>query len=184
VLCPGCARPVVQFLCDRCRASLRPAPERIVGDGLRVIAAFAHEGLARDLVHGLKYRGLLGFPWVVAGALADRVPPHPLVPVPRVLSRRLLHGVDPSLELARAISALTGIPIVRVLRPPLHAPRRPGRDHRAAPPRFRVAGPVPPQVVLVDDVVTTGGTLLAAASVVGSQKVAAAVAATVAREKR
>lgn len=147
-----------------------------------MVAAFTHEGPARDLVHELKYRGALGYARVAAAAIADRIPHLPLVPVPRVVSRKLRYGVDPAREFAAVISAITGAPVLRLLAAPLHAPRRAGGDHRRQTVRFRLVGAPPPQVILVDDVVTTGGTLLAAATSVGPDRVVMAVAANSARK--
>lgn len=155
----------------------------MIGDGLRVVAAFAHEGPARDLIHDLKYRGVLGYADLAAAVVAERVPPLPLVPIPRVLSRRLRYGADAARELARALSANTGAPVLRLLAAPVHAPRRAGGDHRAPPARFRLAGPVPSEVVVVDDVITTGGTVESAARVLGLGRVVMAVAANSARKR-
>ena len=182
-MCLACNRLSSARICDGCRCALAPAPERIVGEGLRVVAAFVHEGPAKQLVHGLKYRGVLGYADVAAAAVAHLVPPLPLVPVPRVLTRRLRYGVVPSGELAAALAALTGGPVVRLLGGPIHAPRRAGGDHGARPPRFRVVSPPPGGIILVDDVVTTGGTLVAAAGAIGPGRVVMAVAANSARKR-
>ena len=61
MICQGCHLVAGGFLCERCRSGLRPAPERILHGGIRVVAAFQHVGVARDLVLGLKYRGLTAF---------------------------------------------------------------------------------------------------------------------------
>ena len=85
-MCLACNRLSSARICDGCRCALAPAPERIVGEGLRVVAAFVHEGPAKQLVHGLKYRGVLGYADVAAAAVAHLVPPLPLVPVPPVVT--------------------------------------------------------------------------------------------------
>jgi ComF family protein len=53
-VCVGCER-VGSFLCDRCIASLKPAPLRHVPglDGVRTRAVF--DGAVREALHGLKY---------------------------------------------------------------------------------------------------------------------------------
>lgn len=158
---------------------MRTAPERILPGGLRLVAAFVHSGPARRLVHHFKYRGLPQYGELVASLLAERVPSLPLVPVPRVLSRRLRYGVDPALSLATSLSHVLGVPVLRLLGAPLHAPRRAGGDHERTVPVFRLKAESPGPVVLVDDVVTTGATLVGAARIVGQWKARTAVAANV-----
>lgn len=142
-----------------------------------MIAAFAHIGPARRLAHNLKYKGLTGYADLVAAVLAPRLAHAPLVPVPRVPTRRLKYGVDPALELAMSLSRLTGAPVVRALSPPLHAPRRAGGDHRRRVARPRLRDTTLEKLVLVDDVVTTGATLEAVVSVLGHERVLVAAAA-------
>lgn len=143
-------------------------------------AAFAHEGAARVLVHRLKYEGLRGAAGPLAAAMAGRLPHGALhlVPVPRVAARSWRYGIDPALELARSVAALTGLGVVRALRAPLWAPALAGRttDGRH-PPAFRLARPLPEGAVLVDDVLTTGATLGSAHLATGGRS-AGAVAAT------
>ncbi|MCA1727630.1 MAG: hypothetical protein LC722_08285, partial [Actinobacteria bacterium] len=82
------------------------------------------------------------------------------------LARR---GFDQAEALARAVAAVTGAPVVPLLRRVRDTPpqARRNRDERRAALReaFRAAGPVPPEVVLVDDVVTTGSTSAECAAV-------------------
>ncbi|MFZ0014535.1 MAG: hypothetical protein WAL25_10530 [Acidimicrobiia bacterium] len=164
-------------VCDECAAGIRPTPERVLPGGLRVVAPFEHVGTARRLMHLMKYRGVTGYAALVAELLSDRLPPAPLVPVPRSLSRRLRYGVDPSLVIAQALSARSGAPVLRCLWPPLHTRRRAGGDHFRQPGRFRVRRPPGVGVILLDDVVTTGATLLAAERALGSENVLCAAAA-------
>ena len=165
--CVACGEPGGGVLCRRCSAALHPAPERWLG-GVLVRSAFIHEGAARALVHRLKYQAL-PFP-AVGRVLAPLLPPAAtaLVPIPRVTARRWRYGVDPALEIARSLAAVTRLPVVTALRAPAWVHRRAGRTgevHGRA--RFRRGAPAPPGAVLVDDVVTTGTTLLAAAAVTG-----------------
>lgn len=118
-------------------------------------------------MHLLKYRGVLVYADVVAEALVDRLPALPLVPVPRALSRKVRYGVDPAQQIAKAVSRLNGAPCLEALARPLHTPRRAGRDHHRNVPKFTLARPLPPAVVVVDDVVTTGATVAAAVTALG-----------------
>ena len=177
MICLVCHQLTPGRVCSNCLGNLRPAPERILPGGLRVVASYRHEGVARDLVHLLKYRGVPDFARHVAGRLAERLPALPLVPVPRALSRRLKYGVDPSRVLANELSALLDAPVVGALRPLLHAPRRAGRNRSLDPNGFQLWQHVDSPVILVDDVVTTGATLLAATRALGPGRVAMAVVA-------
>ncbi|MCI0425575.1 MAG: hypothetical protein L0Z47_06965 [Actinobacteria bacterium] len=173
MICQCCHRPG-PWLCRGCRAALRPANERLLPGGLRLIAAFEHTGPARALVAALKYRGVAGYEQLVADLLASRVPPHPLVPVPRAISRRIEYGVDAATVLAGAIATRVGVPVLHLLRSPLHRRPRAGSDHRRPVAPF-VADPRPSSpLVLVDDVVTTGATLRAASDALGGVVLAVA----------
>ena len=166
-------------LCADCARTLRPAPERLLPGGIRVVAAFEHVGAARVLVHHLKYRGVEAYADVVTDRLAGRLPVFPLVPIPRALSRRIKYGVDPARVFAKALSRRLGVPVVDALAAPLHAPRRAGGDHTGAvrPPRARMRLRFP--VVVVDDVVTTGATALAAVAALGADEARLVAAANV-----
>jgi predicted amidophosphoribosyltransferase len=180
MLCQSCHRVSGSFLCGRCRAHLRPAPEHLVDGGIRVVAAFEHTGVARDLVLGLKYRGLTRYADLVVDTIAPRLPRLPVVPVPRTWSRQMRYGVDPAREIALRIASVLGVPMLDILTPPLHAPRRAGGDHDRPPPRLR-AGSVPEgRIMLVDDVVTTGATIRSAAATLGFGRIALVIAANLA----
>ncbi|HIC97956.1 MAG TPA: hypothetical protein EYP11_06135 [Aquificaceae bacterium] len=115
---------------------------------------------------------------LAAVALAARLPPLPLVPVPRSLSRRWRYGIDPSRLLARRLSRHLGVPVWDLLVPPLHGPRRAGGDHDRPAPGFRLRSPPRGPVIVVDDVVTTGATLMSAVAALGSRKVALVASVT------
>jgi predicted amidophosphoribosyltransferase len=90
------------------------------------------------------------------------------------------YGVDPAREIAIRVARVLGVPMLDVLIPPLHAPRRAGGDHGRPPPRLRT-GPVPGgRILLVDDVVTTGATIRSAAATLGSGRIALVIAANLA----
>jgi predicted amidophosphoribosyltransferase len=176
MVCLVCTRVGEGHLCPSCRLLMRPAPERLAG---RVVVrpALIHTGPARTLVHMLKYRGILAAAEVLAHYMAHAVSPGSiLVPVPRVRWRVVRYGVDPALELAVALARITGASVSKPLRAAFFGGSRAAGAHGFSP-RFRVAGPLFHQpVLLVDDVVTTGTTVTAAARALGGS--IEAVAAT------
>lgn len=177
MICLACAGAREWPLCRLCRLDLREGPQFLFDGRLLVSAAFHHHGAARRLVHRLKYGGLGDAGRLLAAAMASRLPPAvtAFVPVPRAVSRRIRHGIDPAAYLADEMSRLTGIPTVHCLTPalwwPRHAIRAPGERQAV---RFRVAHPAPRGAVLVDDVVTTGATLAVAQQALSNLSVAVA----------
>jgi predicted amidophosphoribosyltransferase len=142
----------------------------LAGTGTAVRAALLHVAAARVLVHRLKYQGLAAAAGPLAAAMVGLLDPPPpgLVPVPRALVRRWRYGIDPGRELAAAVGALAGVPVVPALRAGWWHQRRAGpSDASRDLPRFTAAAAVPAGIVLVDDVVTTGSTVGAAARALG-----------------
>ena len=176
MVCQVCHEVSLRSVCRSCFRDLRPAPERVLPGGMRVIAAFEHEGPARALIHQLKYRGVAAYAELVAQQLGGRLPDLPVVPVPRVWSRRIKYGVDP----AALIASRLRIPIVRLLAAPLHSKRRAGGDHTDAAPSFRVRRRYDGEIIILDDVVTSGATIQAAVEALGRDRVRLAVAANIA----
>jgi len=170
MLCLACSEFSSGYLCDACRRSIERGPVRSFGAGFTVVAALGHRGAAKQLVHRMKYQGIVAAADVLGAAMTPYVPGDAtrLVPVPRARLRRLQYGVDPADLLVRAIHRRTGIPHGRQLVGPWWWPRHAGRprSERHQPP-FRVIGAPDPGWVLVDDVVTSGGTMLAAAAATG-----------------
>lgn len=179
MVCLGCHQISTRMLCPSCAATLRPAPPRILPEGLGLHAAFEHVGVAKTLVHHLKYRGVTFYADLVAEALADRLPPIPLVPVPRAISRRLKYGIDPARAIATALAKRLEVPVHDVLLAPFHTPRRAGRDHSRRVRAFPTRSPLRYPVIVVDDVVTTGSTVSAATEAIGLELVGAVAAANV-----
>ena len=182
--CLACARrnAVGGPLCRECAAGFTRGGARRLPGGILVHSAFAHQGTARLLVHRLKYGAQPAAAALLAVPMARELPSGAaaLVPVPRARLRLWRYGVDPALELARAIGRVSGLPVTRVLSPSWWHRRRAGAGGVArGVPRFRARAAVPAGAVLVDDVVTTGSTLAAAAAALG--RALPAVTATAAR---
>jgi len=191
-LCASCGRSCrpEAVVCGRCGRRLAGA-EPLLSSGPpgldRAWSSAAHEGVARNLVAALKFRRLLP----VADLMADRIhwlaPAHMLsgavVPVPPAPSRLRRRGFDPTGEIAAALAARLGSPLVPCLAR-RGGSRQVGRrraERIAQPPRIRVSGTVPRSVLLLDDVLTTGATLSSCAQALRAAGAARVVAVTFAR---
>ena len=181
MLCVACAANSYP-LCHECEQSLSLASDRTLqlrGVQLSVIPVFAHRGAAARLVHNLKYRRSMAAARLLGSLMAERVPPgtDSLVPVPRVLARRIAYGIDQTGVLAEVVSSITGIPVRQALRAKPWARRSAGKN-RSERPRTEFALILTPShsPVLVDDVCTTGGTIAGAAIALGRSTASALVA--------
>jgi ComF family protein len=164
--CMRCWRPqAASNTCSSCRA------EPPAFDGLR--AAFVHTGVARELVRGLKYRGMTALAEPMGSLLAGAMREHRLVvdlvvPVPLSGLRRRTRGYNQAEELARALGRAAGLPVwPKALERTRHTAPQAGSG---AEERLRnVAGAFRVRddevngrrVLIVDDVTTTGATLSA-----------------------
>jgi predicted amidophosphoribosyltransferase len=156
-------------------------------------AAAPHTGVARELVHALKYRQALcaARPLGHLGAAAARrlaLPPGTVVvPVPLHWRRRRRRGFNQAAEIARVVARELDLPLrCRLLRRVRDGPASVHRTlkgrRRAARGAFRArrgARGIP--VLLVDDVLTTGATLGSCARALGRRGVAGVWAVTVTR---
>ena len=190
-LCAACgvnARPDA-VLCERCDQDLAAAP-RVIEPGPPdvdlAVAASPFEGVAREVVHALKYARRLSLAEVAAAAMLRTLPSHEVVggvvPVPAGPLRWRWRGFDPAEEIAWALASRTELPVVDCLR--RGRGRQVGRrrsDRLADPPKVWARAVCPKQALLVDDVWTTGATLSACARALREAGARRIVAVTLAR---
>lgn len=155
------------------------SPEAIANppafDRLRSVAI--HEGIARDLVHGLKYRDRTELApmmaeWMIRASDGAVASADAIIPVPLHAFRLWRRRFNQSAELARAIARLSGRPYQPdVLKRIRRTSRQVGLARQAREDNVRGAFAVSEDgkaglrgnsVVLVDDVYTTGATVSAA----------------------
>jgi len=202
-VCTGCGRMVGQHrgVCPACWATLRlierPYCEVLglpfshdlgagilsadaianppVFDRLRSVAI--HDGIARSLVHGLKYRdrtdlAIMMAGWMVRASDGTVEACDAIIPVPLHAYRLWGRRFNQSAELARAIARLSGKPyLATALIRTKRTARQVGLGAQAREDNVRGAFAVTEagktavfgkRVVLVDDVYTTGATVSAA----------------------
>lgn len=173
--CAGCDAPGA-WLCPACREALEPVSTRTGGFLLR--AAGAHAGPLRHAIHRFKYREERGLADELGALVADLLTEDlargerldAVVPIPLHPERARMRGYDQSALLADAVSARTGIPVIRAIRRIRHAEPQVELDRTAR--ALNVAGAFVGcagslrglRCAIVDDVATTGATGAAAAS--------------------
>jgi ComF family protein len=181
-VCPGCAAGLPRLPAARCRVCAAPLTGTLICPTCyrdrphfdAVYAPFRHDGLARELVHALKYRGHrhLAVPLAqAAAAVVDRPGYDLVVPVPLHPSRLARRGFNQSELLARAVAATLELPLaagalerVRSTEPQTEMPRPAARVANVRGAFRATAGLRGLDVLLVDDVCTTGATVDACAA--------------------
>ena len=187
-LCPKCGRPLSsQRLCGDC------VEKGSIIDGIRSVYLF--EGVMREAIHHLKYRGLKALAAPLGELLADYLLSHPLpaqvlVPVPLHPQRLRQRGHNQSALLGRELSRLTNLPLAEECLARLRNTASQARTANAEERRRNVEGAFEcrdehlrgKHILLIDDVCTTGATLEACAGALRAKGATSIWGLTLARE--
>lgn len=168
VVCVVCGRPSRgELLCAPCEDELK----KLRLDGTREHASYKFEGVARKLVHRLKYDNVTAAATLLARAVALDAAKMGLSPdtvvtwVTMPEKRKRIRGIDHGQVLARAVGLRLGYPVKRLLirsgKHPLRTQRGSSRARRLRNLQglFTVEAELPKYILLVDDVTTTGATM-------------------------
>jgi predicted amidophosphoribosyltransferase len=173
-VCAACLRALPWLrgrLCVRCglpRHGVRGCPAARMAFS-RAWAPLGYEGVARDLVAALKFRGALPLAGLMAAHIAANLPAElrgsdAVVAVPAQTRRARRRGFDPAGALAGGLATRMRLPRTAPLRRRDRAPRQVGlgraeRRRRRGRIAIEPVARAPARVLLVDDVHTTGTTL-------------------------
>lgn len=193
-ICPDCCGTLPVLPSQRCRVCAVPQPgPQVCADCYRnpprfdaLHSAFLHQGLARELVHGLKYRGHRHLAEPLAAAAAAAIPSHigfdAVIPVPLHQARQRERGFNQSQLLAEQLKLPLRGGLERIR--PTDSQAGLTQHERVANVRgaFKATDRFDGQtVLLVDDVCTTGATLDACAGALKRAGAARVAALTVSR---
>lgn len=180
-------------LCEHCRASLPPSPDRTPLECAPVWALGDYDFPADHMIRALKFHGECVYGRVLGTLLGElrggdpRLLPQRVVPVPLHRRRFAERGFNQAAEIARHAARHLGLPLdqrlVRRSRATLEQSDLPAaaRQHNVRD-AFEVMARPPQRIALVDDVLTTGSTLREVARVLrgaGAQSIELWVAARV-----
>ena len=175
LLCEDCDRGLPRLPASRCATCALPIPDGdICGACLdhapqydRVTAVFAYDFPVDALIRAFKYSGNLAVATFLGDALGKSLAEHAdfIIPMPLSAQRVRERGFNQSLEIARCVSRMTGIPVLN------NACRKvvETRPQAALPWKERAknvrgafvcdADLGGKRVAVIDDVMTTGATL-------------------------
>lgn len=179
--CPGCGRPwrsrgrtPFRGVCATCAAALVAAPVAAVAGVDRVVARWAYQSPASELIVAAKAGGRTDLLTAMGTELVRCIEPHlgfaPILTwVPASPAGRRRRGFDQGRSLAQVIGHRLGLPRQPAFTRRGDAQQGRSRSGRLEGPwlRLRPDWPLGPesarQVVIVDDVMTTGSSLAASA---------------------
>ena len=203
IACMGCGSFATEAgspVCSDCRGRLPRCPFPWNGDGRSLeggISPFLYEGVCREMVLALKYRGRLSLAPFLAGKMAEELlrrpehlPADRIIPVPLHPVRLRERTFNQAELLARSLSRKLDIPVesdwlirCRATQPQTDLTREErARNVRGA---FDLRGKARLKgfrILLVDDVLTTGSTAQACARLLKSAGARTVVAVTAARD--
>lgn len=190
-ICPGCGASLETggpLLCPWCAARVYPDGARIVRDK-RVLTAFHHSGVPRELILRLKFSGERKLASVLAELSLSawrRTPSRgdTIVPVPTTPGRIRKRGYNQAELVARSVAASTGAFCANLLRRERSGSQvglSAGERAENIRGKFSIAAePVKRgRTWLLDDVMTTGATILECIAVLENAGVEKPIAAVV-----
>lgn len=167
VVCVACGRPSQgELICDKCQEEL----DEFRLDGTVERAAYRYDGVAKKLIHRLKFDNVTAAATVLAratalDALKLHISPDTVVTwVTMPEKRKRERGIDHGQVLARAVALRLGLECRRLL---IRSQENPFRTQRGASKERRLRNVqgmftaeenLPRYILLVDDVLTTGAT--------------------------